>query len=163
MTPAPASETCFLSSLPGKSVGQKVRFLGCVTDYDPIAGVLTLQHQYQPAAASTSTSASTTPSGAIAPSLAGSVHARVNVDLVLERLTAEQMTVGAWVNVMGYVTEAPEAAAAAIAGVANNRRRRAVPPTSANIQAILLWSTGPLDVQAYERQLSEMLSLKAGT
>lgn len=75
------------------------------------------------------------------------------------------MTVGAWVNVMGYVTEAKEAAEAAAAGNGRSApsRRRGPPTTAVNIQAILLWSTGPLDVQAYERQLSEMLDLKPGT
>lgn len=99
--------------------------------------MLTLQHQYQPSTTDASS--------------ASSVRARVNVDLVLERLTAEQMTVGAWVNVMGYVT-----------GV-HTKARGSRSSTSVDVQALLLWSTGPLDVQAYERQLGGMLSMGFGT
>jgi hypothetical protein len=108
--------------------------------------VLTLQHQYQhpPPGAGDGAGAG---AGAGTPSNPF-VLARVNVDLVLERLTAEQMTVGAWVNVMGYVT-----------GVAAPVMDKAASNSSVAVQALLLWSTGPLDVQAYERQLSGMLSL----
>ncbi|KIH87913.1 hypothetical protein SPBR_05368 [Sporothrix brasiliensis 5110] len=141
-----ASEICFLSSLPAKITGQKVRFLGCVTDYDPITGVLTLQHPYQPPTPSTG-------SGTHVP--AHAVRARVNVDLVLKGLTAEQTTVGAWVNVMGYVTghTAPTT-------TASDRGRG---PACVDVQALILWSTGPLDVQAYERQLDAMLTMRTGT
>lgn len=67
---------------------------------------------------------------------------------MLERLTAEQMSVGAWVNVMGYVTGGTVGATAA---------------PDVHVQALLLWSTGPLDLQAYERQLEAMLSIGTGT
>ncbi|CAK7200956.1 hypothetical protein SEUCBS139899_003656 [Sporothrix eucalyptigena] len=121
--PFPASALCFLSGLPSKTVGQKLRFLGCVTAYDTSAGVLTLQHPYQPQPTARRIH----------------VYARVNVDLVLERLTAEQTTVGAWVNVVGYMTSIVDA-------------------SEVHVQAVLLWSAGPLDLQGYERNLESLLS-----
>ncbi|CAK7234777.1 hypothetical protein SCUCBS95973_009049 [Sporothrix curviconia] len=128
MAAIPASELCFLSDLPMKAAGTKVRFLGCVTAYDMAVGVLTMQHQCQrqPTAHRIE------------------VHARVNIDLVLERLTAEQMTVGAWVNVMGYMTNVDDS-------------------SDVHVQALLLWSAGPLDLQAYEQQVGSMLGGSNGS
>ncbi|CAK7272993.1 hypothetical protein SEPCBS119000_005418 [Sporothrix epigloea] len=122
MAAVPASEICFLSDLVKKKPGQKVRFLGCVTEYDLASGILTMQHQYQNRHTPHRTD----------------VRARVHIDLVLERLTAEQTSVGAWINVLGYVADA-------------------VDTGDIHIQAVLLWSTGPLNLQEYERQLSSMM------
>ncbi len=69
-------------------------------------------------------------------------HAHVDISLVLQRLTHEELVVGAWVNVMGYV-EAVDSSS----GDGNDVR----------VQAVLLWAAGPLDVQQYERGLAEML------
>ena len=67
------------------------------------------------------------------------VTAVVDVNLLLETLGHEQTRVGEWVNVVGYVT---------------SKRRASKPDSgglSVNVQALLVWSTGPLDVQRYER------------
>ncbi|CAK7209585.1 hypothetical protein SBRCBS47491_000493 [Sporothrix bragantina] len=128
MAAIPASELCFLSDLPTKLAGQKVRFLGCVTAYDMAVGVLTLQHQYQ--------------SQPTAHRI--DVRAHVNIDLVLERLTAEQTSVGAWVNVMGYISDIKDGG-------------------DVHVQALLLWSAGPLNLQEYERQLVSMLGSNTST
>ncbi|CAK7565312.1 MAG: hypothetical protein SEPTF4163_003226 [Sporothrix epigloea] len=127
MAAIPASRLCFLSDLKTRK-SQKVRFLGCVTEYDMAAGILTMQHQFhgKPTAHRID------------------VRARVRIDLVLERLTAEHISVGAWVNVMGYVTDVLDTG-------------------DVHVQAVLLWSTGPLDLQEYERQLSSMIESNSNT
>ncbi|KAK4166818.1 telomere capping, CST complex subunit-domain-containing protein [Cladorrhinum sp. PSN259] len=80
----PPSQLCLLSHLPKGQVGDKVRFLGCVTSYSLSSGTLTLEHRLfddkQPVAAA------------------------VDVNLVLESLGSEQTRFGEWVNVMGYIT-----------------------------------------------------------
>lgn len=67
------------------------------------------------------------------------VTAVVDVNLVLQTLGHEQTRVGEWVNVVGYVTA----------------KRRASKPDpgglSVHVQALIVWSTGPLDVQKYEK------------
>ncbi|KAK3325609.1 CST complex subunit Ten1 [Apodospora peruviana] len=114
------SQLCLLSDLPSKAVGDKVRFLACVTSYSPTSGVVTLEHHR--------------------PKDVCFVHAFVDVNLVLEGLKSDQTRTGEWVNVIGYITrispltdEKPNSGDAAV-----------------RIQALLLWSAGPLDVTRYE-------------
>ncbi|KAG9251285.1 CST complex subunit Ten1 [Emericellopsis atlantica] len=77
------STLCLLSSLPYRSVGDKVRFLGCVGAYSTATGSVSLTHDYP---ANTN------------------VTAVADVNLVLETLTHETLQQGEWVNVVGYVT-----------------------------------------------------------
>ncbi|KAK4191585.1 protein ten1 [Podospora australis] len=113
----PPSQLCLISALPSREVGDKVRFLGCVTSYYLAAGQLTLEHRL--------------------PDENRSVRVIVDVNLVLESLGSDQTRVGEWVNVIGYVTSA------------NIKGRDAEKPTI-QVQAILLWSAGPLNLQKYE-------------
>jgi hypothetical protein len=62
------------------------------------------------------------------------------VQLVLEKIGAEQTRIGEWVNVIGYVTSVS-------ASLAGKSARHDGP--SVHVQALLLWSAGPLDVQKY--------------
>lgn len=72
------------------------------------------------------------------------VAASVDVSLLLESLTAEQTRVGEFVNVIGYITE-------------QKITRDTKPPCQESkqvcVQAIVLWSTGPMDLQKYEKLL----------
>lgn len=77
------SKLVLLSSLHVQDKGTKVRFLGCVARYDVMRGVLELRH---PSPTSTS-----------------DVVVLVDVNVILETLSAENLEVGAWVNVVGYV------------------------------------------------------------
>lgn len=65
----------------------------------------------------------------------------MDVNLVLEGLKSELIQVGEWVNVIGYVTETLTA-----------RRGRFSEPSeqTVRVQALLLWKSGPLDIQQYE-------------
>ncbi|RCI09009.1 hypothetical protein L249_5092 [Ophiocordyceps polyrhachis-furcata BCC 54312] len=58
------------------------------------------------------------------------VTVSVDVQLVLQSLGEELTRVGEWINVIGYV--------------------RGTGGDSARVQALMLWSTGPLDIQRYE-------------
>ncbi|KAI9899999.1 hypothetical protein N3K66_004261 [Trichothecium roseum] len=136
-----------LSALPSTEPGAKVRFLGCVLDYAASAGRLTLGHRYPKDAEAT---------------------VAVDVSLVLERMNHEMTRVGAWLNVLGYVTEAAagrgpgdDTAASMARSSSRSRsgrkgkesRRLRVP--DACVQALLVWPTGPLDVGRYEKILGE--------
>ncbi|POR31850.1 Uncharacterized protein TPAR_07952 [Tolypocladium paradoxum] len=119
------SQLCLLSSLPDRPFGEKVRFLGCVTSYSTASASLTVGHLH--------------PKGT-------SVTVSVNIELLLETLPSELTRIGEWINVIGYVAAKPEDPAA-VSGAAD------VP--SAYVQALLLWPTGPLDIQRYETSFQE--------
>ncbi|KAH7148682.1 CST complex subunit Ten1 [Dactylonectria macrodidyma] len=110
-----------LSNLPSQPVGDKVRFLGCVTSYSTALGCLSLGHVY--------------PRGT-------DVTVLVDVNLILESLTSEKTRVGEYVNVIGYIT---------------SKQAPHVPDTphpeaaQVLVQALMLWSTGPMDIQTYEK------------
>ncbi|KAH7262135.1 CST complex subunit Ten1 [Fusarium tricinctum] len=117
------SQLYLLSNLPALPIGKKVRFLGCVISYSTSSACLSLAHLY-PKDTNVTTS--------------------VDVSLLLESLTAEQTRVGEFVNVIGYITE-------------QKITRDTKPPCQESqqvcVQAIVLWSTGPMDLQKYEKLL----------
>lgn len=71
------------------------------------------------------------------------MKALVDVRLLLEKLTAEQTSVGQWVNVIGYI------AVSSAQSVKQHSKRKLESPTVC-IQALMLWSAGPLDIGRYE-------------
>ncbi|KAI0813392.1 CST complex subunit Ten1 [Xylaria sp. FL0064] len=78
------SKRCLLSALCKKQVGEKVRFLGCVTGYSTHSARLTLKHH--------------------CPKENDDVEALVDINLLLETLKSEQTDAGQWVHVIGYIT-----------------------------------------------------------
>ena len=64
----------------------------------------------------------------------------VNVELVLETMSSEITRVGEWVNVIGYLGNAD----------AEPSMR-----ADAYVRALAIWSTGPMDIQQYERAIEE--------
>ncbi|KAK0668858.1 CST complex subunit Ten1 [Cercophora samala] len=117
------SQLCLLSSLSQKDVGDKVRFLGCVTSYSTESGVLTLQYKGSEDRQLT--------------------FASVDVNLVLQSLKAEQTRIGEWVNVIGYVTS-------------TDSKRLRDTNSVVEVQATLLWSAGPLNLQKYEASVQAL-------
>ncbi|PON22497.1 hypothetical protein TGAM01_v208581 [Trichoderma gamsii] len=79
-----ASQLCLLSQLKERSVGDKVRFLGCVISYDTSTACLALGHMYPPGTNET---------------------VLVDIELVLETIQPGLTQVGHWVNVVGYIVE----------------------------------------------------------
>jgi hypothetical protein len=81
------------------------------------------------------------------------VTAVADVKLLLGKLHHEQTAVGSWVNVIGYVK-------------AKSKRKRSTTSTRhtdegdaetwvVHVQAVMLWQTGPLDVQLYEKAVAD--------
>ncbi|QGI64408.1 hypothetical protein CEK26_008362 [Fusarium fujikuroi] len=68
----------------------------------------------------------------------------VDVSLLLESLTAEQTRVGEFVNVIGYITEQK---------MTRDKKQPYQESKQVCVQAIVLWSTGPMDLQKYEKLL----------
>lgn len=133
----------FLSSLPTVPTGSKVRFIGCVTHYNLSRGTLTLQHAYPPPPATNPV-------------------ALVDVNLLLEGLKREDTSVGAWVNVMGYVE-------GVVNGKANSNGKRDVGMDismgveGVRVKAIMMWSAGGLKLGEYEKVLEERMILRGRT
>lgn len=65
------------------------------------------------------------------PAASSPVPANVDIAHVLERIKSHEMTVGTWINVIGYV---------------ERRKERGV-----FVQAIALWDAGNVDLSAYEK------------
>ena len=138
--PLPTTIT-FLAHLPSHPQGTKVRFLGCVTKYDLSTGVLELQHAYPPA-------------------YDISVIAVVDVNLLLENLKREDLVVGAWVNVVGYVEEVINKRENAKHMNGNMGQGGISRVDLLKVQAIMLWSAGGINIGEYERALTERLELE---
>ncbi|XP_044721281.1 telomere capping, CST complex subunit domain-containing protein [Hirsutella rhossiliensis] len=100
---------------------EKVRFLGCVTSFSPASASLALGHLY--------------PKGS-------NVVVSVNLELVIETLQPGLTRIGEWVNVIGYVLAKPRSSAPG----SGDRDG-----SSAHVQALVIWPTGPLDIQHYEK------------
>ncbi|TAQ91447.1 hypothetical protein B7494_g181 [Chlorociboria aeruginascens] len=69
-------------------------------------------------------------------------RAMVNVELLLSTLKSNETQIGEWVNVIGYI------AAQQLSSLSEVRSEVA-------IQAIVLWSAGPLQLDGYERNLDQ--------
>ncbi|KAH7266372.1 telomere capping, CST complex subunit-domain-containing protein [Fusarium solani] len=117
------SQLHLLSNLPALSIGDKVRFLGCVISYSTSSACLSLAHLYPRDT---------------------NVTALVDVSLLLETLTSEQTRVGEYLNIIGYIT-----AKKVLRDVKLSSREE----VQVSVQAIALWSTGSMDLQKYERIL----------
>lgn len=102
-----------------------------VTSYATASGLLTLQHQFPKST---------------------EVQALVDVRLLLEKLTAEQTSVGEWVNVIGYINSPPSSSVNM-----STKRKRGL--SAVHVQALMLWSAGSLDIGRYEMCLA---SISAG-
>ncbi|KAH8821113.1 CST complex subunit Ten1 [Xylogone sp. PMI_703] len=120
-----ATKLLLLSELHKFHPGDKVRFLGCVTSYSTQSAVLTLEHNH--------------PQG-------NNLKAFVNVEHVLNTLKSTETQIGEWVNVMGYVTPKPRDDLPAISKKSRN---------GIYVQAIVLWSAGPIKLDKYEQSLDQ--------
>jgi len=134
-----ASTLVFLSSLPSVPAGSKVRFFGCVTHYALSSGTLTLQHAYP------------------SPPTINAI-ALVDVTLLLEGLKREDIEVGAWVNVIGYVEDVVKDAGRKMNGKRKEEGQvEAGGPVKVRVKAVMLWSAGGVKVGEYERVLEERI------
>ncbi|KAE8364052.1 CST complex subunit Ten1 [Aspergillus caelatus] len=121
MNGPPPSTRAFLSSVPSLPTGLKVRFLGCVKTYNVVTGHLILEHNY-PRCKPTQEP----------PSIP------VDVNAVLGTVTADELRVGAWVNVLGYVRRVE---------------------SSVYVEAVMVFRAGAIAVGEYERILHNSLEV----
>jgi hypothetical protein len=74
----------------------------------------------------------------------------VDVNAILETITWEELCVGAWVNVIGYVRKAPTAA-----WVKEVASTPASMSESMHVDAVIVFPAGAIDLGEYERILSD--------
>ncbi|KAI1459152.1 CST complex subunit Ten1 [Annulohypoxylon moriforme] len=115
----PPSVRCLLGNI-HRHIGEKVRFLGCVTHYNPQSAILTLEHNYD----------------------TNKTPARVDAKLLVETLKSEQIDIGQWVHVIGYVKAHR---------IAMTKSRVRYAEMSLEVQALVLWTAEDLDISAYEK------------
>jgi len=127
--PAP-SKLVFLHDLAKLPRGSKVRFLGYVTEYNTHQGSLTVEHAYPE-------DAQPTP------------RATVDVRLVLETVTARDLQVGRWLNIIGYIVSDPWARKRKRLSVSNS-----LTTEETLVQAILIWNAGAIRLANYEPVLA---------
>ncbi|KAF4760542.1 hypothetical protein N7455_002885 [Penicillium solitum] len=137
--PRPSTRV-FLSDLSSLQADSKIRFLGCVTHYTITTGHLILEHNY--------------PRSKIAPS-----SVSVDINALLEDLTAEELRVGTWLNVVGYIRESepalPPSSFSSTPDDANQSSQRPsrVPPRVVYVEAIMVFPAGAIGIGEYERIL----------
>ena len=85
-----------------------------------------------------------------------SVVALVDVTLVLRTLKSDQVRVGEWVNVIGYVTAVSPLSARKSSRENEVLQTRVL--TQVLIRALLIWSAGPLDTQRYNESVDALKS-----
>ena len=144
------SKRVFLSDISSLPSDSKVRFLGwCVLDhlqsttrdtdltilnsvrtYNISTAHLTLEHNYPR-------------------SKTGPAVVSVDIKAVLESVTAEELCVGAWVNVIGYVRDTSDLPLNGQDVVTSASKR------SVYIEAIMVFQAGPVALGEYERILRE--------
>ncbi|KXG45267.1 Telomere length regulation/capping, TEN1 [Penicillium griseofulvum] len=136
--PRPSTRV-FLSDLSSLQADSKIRFLGCVTHYTVATGHLILEHNY--------------PRSKIAPTVS------VDINALLEDLTAEELRVGAWLNVVGYVRESePVPQPSSFHSTPDDANQlgqgsSTVPPRPVYIEAIMIFPAGAIAIGEYERIL----------
>lgn len=64
----------------------------------------------------------------------------MNIEHVLERIKRDEVEVGSWINVMGYVEQ---------------RKEKGV-----FVQAIAVWNAGNVDLDAYEKAVEKKMEVQ---
>lgn len=72
----------------------------------------------------------------------------MDVQLVLEKIGAEQTRIGEWVNVIGYITFI---STASTGGLTSSHEE-----SNVHVQALLLWSAGSLHIQRYQLSIPDL-------
>ncbi|KAL3451284.1 CST complex subunit Ten1 [Aspergillus insuetus] len=145
------STRAFISDIPSLPTDAKIRFLGCVKTYHIPSGHLILEHNYPRA-----TKKSQSQQKREAPNIT------VDVNAVLETVTWEQLCVGAWVTVLGYVRRG--FSTAAVASTAWDGGKGGFTSSSApilpfsdsglvSVDAVVILPAGAVDLGEYERIL----------
>ncbi|KAJ6079812.1 hypothetical protein N7467_009565 [Penicillium canescens] len=134
------SNRVFLSDLSSLQADSKVRFLGCVRHYIIATGHLVLEHIYPRNKAEF-----------------GSVS--VDINAVLEDLTAEELRVGTWLNVLGYVRDSLPPSSS-LSSTPESKQSGdtttgpvTVPSRPVHVEAVVVFPAGAIALGEYERIL----------
>ncbi|KAH8697089.1 CST complex subunit Ten1 [Talaromyces proteolyticus] len=147
MNRPPPTTPVFITQLRSLPLHSKVRFLGCVNHYDVKTGRLGLEHKYPPLQSTKRDSAN------IERDL---VNTKVCVDIyhVLNTIKADDLQVGAWLNVIGYVRSEPQTDSNE-----DDRKGRDL-VDQIYVEAIMIHNAGAIDVGEYEQVLANMQEIK---
>ncbi|OQE25433.1 hypothetical protein PENSTE_c006G02075 [Penicillium steckii] len=140
-----ASKRVFLYELSCLPADTKVRFLGCVRQYNVTEGHLILEHNY----------------------LRGNEDVNavsVDINAVLEDVTSEELRVGAWLNVLGYVRDSQSPSLSFSSSQLDSQSQQSnemssarvpttVPTRPVHIDAVLVFPAGAIALGEYERIL----------
>lgn len=96
---------------------------GSVTNYSTKTSTLTLEHNYP---------------------RESKIKAIVDVELLVNTLKSEETQIGEWVNVIGYIQDSQQQKPSKLPNE---------PHLGIRVQAIVLWSSGPLKLDGYEKSL----------
>lgn len=69
----------------------------------------------------------------------------MNLELLVNSLKSNETRIGEWLNVIGYI-QTPQQS---LTGLSKNSSARV------QVQAILLWSSGPLKLDGYEKNMDQ--------
>ncbi|KAJ5948595.1 hypothetical protein N7454_001902 [Penicillium verhagenii] len=149
--PRPSTRT-FLCDLPCLAADSKIRFLGCVRQYDVAVGHLVLEHNY--------------PRTKEEPSMVS-----VDINAVLETLTAEDLSVGTWLNVLGYVRESTTPEPSFSSSQMDSQLSFSQPATRTSnskvasrpvyIEAVMVYRAGAIALGEYERILQHVQDVES--
>jgi hypothetical protein len=142
----------FIHELPSLPLHTKVRFLGwyvnkpiidthqltweSVTRYDDVRGRLEIEHNYPPLL------------GRKKKSDASSVSRKVSVDIyhVLKTLTRDQVEVGSWLNVFGYIRSEIQG-------------KEDADNSQLYVEAVMISDAGAIRIAEYEQSLTDMQAI----
>lgn len=130
------SKHIFIHQISDQELNAKVRFLSCVVDYDHKTGRLVVEHDYT--------------RGTSKKSLTKAI---VDINMVLEGMNLDLLQPGSWINVIGYV----RSRSMPTARRSSTSRRKAMVELP-EIQAVLVWSAGAVQVDKYEKTMEEHLA-----
>jgi hypothetical protein len=104
-----------------KSILQYADVLSSITSYSIKTAVLTLEHNFP---------------------LGNRARVFVDIKLLVTTVKSNEIQIGEWVNVMGYVQP-------------QNEHKPTSSDQHVEIQAIVLWSSGPFNIERYEKSLEK--------
>ncbi|KAA8644772.1 nuclear telomere cap complex subunit Ten1 [Aspergillus tanneri] len=119
------SRRVFLSDVASIPADSKIRFLGCVRTYSVSTGHLILEHHYPRRRQNSDP-----------PTVS------VDINPVLETVTSEELRVGSWINVLGYV------------------RRSIDANETVYVEAVMVFPAGAIGLGEYERILHESMEVQ---
>ncbi|KAJ5710061.1 hypothetical protein N7493_009653 [Penicillium malachiteum] len=147
MNGPPPSTRAFLCDLKCLPADSKIRFLGCVRQYNVTLGHLILEHNYPRSKAEASS-------------------VSVDINAVLETLTAEDLRVGTWLNVLGYVRDstAPERSFSSFQSSHSSNataQPMKIPSRPVYVDAIMVFPAGAIALGEYERILQNVQDVES--